>query len=108
RLASWVGDKSDCCRWEGIACDNATGHVHRIHLPALNGNCHKDYRNDKEYKESIKQRLRGNLSSSLLHLKQLRHLDLSCNDFGKIHVPEFIASLGNLSKISKKLKKEYS
>ncbi|GKA13584.1 receptor-like protein EIX2 [Tanacetum coccineum] len=82
--------------WEGIACNNSTGHVHHIHLPALNGNCRKDYRNDKEYREAIKQRLRGSLSSSLLHLKQLRHLDLSCNDFGKIQVPEFIASLGNL------------
>nr|GEY32382.1 hypothetical protein [Tanacetum cinerariifolium] len=35
QLASWVGKESDCCRWAGIGCDNSTGHVHRIHLPAV-------------------------------------------------------------------------
>ncbi|GKD46587.1 leucine-rich repeat protein [Tanacetum coccineum] len=89
-LASWAGEKSDCCRWAGIACNNVTGHVRRIHLPGANGHC-VSYDG-----QGTKQRLRGNLSSSLLHLKQLRHLDLSCNDFGGIQVPTFIGSLGNL------------
>nr|GFC40564.1 leucine-rich repeat protein [Tanacetum cinerariifolium] len=80
RLASWVGEKTDCCKWAGIVCDNMTGHVQQIHLPGLND----------------PSMLKGNLSPSLLDLKQLEHLDLSCNDFGQIQVPEFIGSLGNL------------
>ncbi|PWA61766.1 leucine-rich repeat protein [Artemisia annua] len=87
RLASWVGGESDCCRWAGIACDNLTRHVHRVHLPGLNGHCEDYYNSDKEREEASKQRLRGNISSSLLHLKQLRHLDLSCNDFSMSQVP---------------------
>ncbi|PWA76784.1 leucine-rich repeat protein [Artemisia annua] len=97
RLASWVGEESDCCNWAGIVCDNYTGHVSRIHLAALEGHCDRlDYGTEKENKEGSKQRLKGNLSSSLVHLKQLQHLDLSCNDFGGIKVPEFIGSLESL------------
>ncbi|PWA41911.1 hypothetical protein CTI12_AA538010 [Artemisia annua] len=50
----------------------------------------------KELEEASKQKLKGVLSPSLLDLKQLKHLDLSCNNFGRIQVPEFIGSLGNL------------
>ncbi|PWA81759.1 leucine-rich repeat protein [Artemisia annua] len=50
----------------------------------------------KEPEEISKPQLKGDLSPSLLGLKQLKHLDLSCNDFGWIQVPEFIGSLGNL------------
>ncbi|GKE83187.1 leucine-rich repeat protein, partial [Tanacetum coccineum] len=96
-LLFWVvGEESDCCRWAGITCDNITRHVHRIHLPGLDGHCKDYYNSDKEREEASKQRLRGNLSSSLLYLKQLRHLDLSCNDFSMSRVPNFIGSLGNL------------
>ncbi|GJT55679.1 leucine-rich repeat protein [Tanacetum coccineum] len=81
RLASWVvGKESDYFRWTVIVCDNITHHVHRIHLPGLNGHCEDYYNIDKEREKASKQRLRGNLSSSLLHLKQLRHLDLNFLD----------------------------
>ncbi|KAI3519614.1 hypothetical protein L1887_08828 [Cichorium endivia] len=94
RLASWVGTKNDCCNWAGIVCDNSTGHVQKIHLP---NNCHTDdYSTTKEYEECSNQRLIGNLSPSLLHLKQLKHLDLSNNDFGGIKIPSFMGSLKNL------------
>ncbi|GKC39876.1 leucine-rich repeat protein, partial [Tanacetum coccineum] len=93
RLASWVGEKNDCCKWAGIVCDNKTGHVHQIHL---NGHCRDYYDTEKELQEASKQQLKGELSPTLLDLKQLKHLDLSCNDFGQIQVPEFIGSLGNL------------
>ncbi|GJX99365.1 ribonuclease H-like domain-containing protein [Tanacetum coccineum] len=98
RLTSWViGEESDYFRWAVIVCDNITRHIHQIHLLGLNGHCEDYYNTDKEREESSKQRLRGNLSSSLLHLKQLRHLDLSCNNFTMSRVPNFLGSLGNLS-----------
>ncbi|XP_076894089.1 receptor-like protein EIX1 [Bidens hawaiensis] len=94
RLASWDGETSDCCKWVGILCDNITGHVHKIHLP---GNCgFLNYNTIKEYKKAVRQRLRGDISPSILYLKQLEHLDLSCNDFQGIQIPRFIGSLGNL------------
>ncbi|GKE57538.1 leucine-rich repeat protein, partial [Tanacetum coccineum] len=70
-----------------------TGHVHQIHL---NGRCLPELYTKYEFEEVSKQQLRGDLSPSLLDLKQLKHLDLSCNEFGGIQVPEFIGSLGNL------------
>ncbi|KAJ0558716.1 putative leucine-rich repeat-containing, plant-type, leucine-rich repeat domain superfamily [Helianthus annuus] len=93
RLASWVGETSDCCKWAGILCDNITGHVQKIHLP---GKCSIDYSTIKRYDESIRQMLRGDISQSILYLKQLEHLDLSCNDFRGIQIPRFMGSLGNL------------
>ncbi|XP_076912966.1 receptor-like protein EIX2 [Bidens hawaiensis] len=71
-------------------------HVHTIHLPG--GHC--SYQNfhvtKKEYEEASKQRLKGDISSSLLDLKHLKHLDLSCNNFGGNPIPRFIGSLENL------------
>ncbi|KAM0013066.1 putative leucine-rich repeat-containing, plant-type, leucine-rich repeat domain superfamily [Helianthus debilis subsp. tardiflorus] len=95
RLASWVGETSDCCKWAGLTCDNITGHVHKIHLPGI---CAYpfNYNTDKEYNEAARQRLRGDISQSILYLKQLEHLDLSCNDFGGLQIPRFMGSLGNL------------
>ncbi|KAI3773482.1 hypothetical protein L1987_48012 [Smallanthus sonchifolius] len=84
-LDSWVAG-TDCCGWAG---DNSTGQVIRIHLPGHDGHC------DDYSKEASKHRLKGEISPSLLDLKQLRHLDLSCNG---IQVPQFIGSLQNLSK----------
>ncbi|KAJ0579551.1 putative non-specific serine/threonine protein kinase [Helianthus annuus] len=97
RLNSWVDEERDCCRWVGIVCDNSTGHVHRIHLPGPDDHCNfEDYGTPKEYEEASKRRLKGDINPSLLDLKQLKHLDLSCNDFEGIQVPKFIGSLENL------------
>ncbi|KAJ9539783.1 hypothetical protein OSB04_026289 [Centaurea solstitialis] len=98
RLASWVDDEKECCKWAGIVCDNVTGHVHQIRLHGADGHCYLDYYSTtlKEREETKNQMLGGNLSSSLLNLKQLNHLDLSCNDFAGIQVPSFIGSLRNL------------
>ncbi|KAF5808364.1 putative leucine-rich repeat-containing, plant-type, leucine-rich repeat domain superfamily [Helianthus annuus] len=99
RLASWVAENKDCCNWYGITCDNSTGHVHRVHLPGHGGHCpaySASYFTEKEYTDASKQRLKGDISRSLLDLKQLKHLDLSCNDFRGIQVPKFIGSLQNL------------
>ncbi|XP_076897297.1 receptor-like protein EIX2 [Bidens hawaiensis] len=96
QLASWVPDEnSDCCKWPGIVCDNITGHVHKIHLSGKD--CYSDYYSTgKAYDECLKQRLSGDLSPSLLNLKQLKHLDLSNNNFGGKQIPRFMGSLRNL------------
>ncbi|XP_024981770.1 receptor-like protein EIX2 [Cynara cardunculus var. scolymus] len=97
QLASWVSEEKECCSWVGIVCDNFTGHVHQIRLRGVDGNCRvNDYTTTKPYDEASQEMLGGDISSSLLHLKQLRHLDLSCNDFGGIQIPSFMGSLANL------------
>ncbi|KAI8011469.1 Receptor-like protein 34 [Camellia lanceoleosa] len=66
RLSSWgeVGG-DDCCRWEGVVCDNFTGHVIELSLG---------------YSDKWR-RLSGNINPCLQKLKHLRHLDLSGTDF---------------------------
>nr|GEW75742.1 putative leucine-rich repeat protein, plant-type [Tanacetum cinerariifolium] len=97
KLASWVGLEEECCSWVGIVCDNYTGHVHQIHLPGLDGHCRvEDYTTPTEYDATTQQMLGGDISPSLLNLKQLKHLDLSCNDFGGIEIPTFMGTFTNL------------
>nr|XP_043611568.1 receptor-like protein EIX2 [Erigeron canadensis] len=97
QLASWSSRERDCCKWTGIVCDNITGHVHRIHLRGAGGNCRvEDYSTTKEYDEISKYSLGGDISSSLMKLKMLKYLDLSCNNFSEINVPSFLGSLQNL------------
>ncbi|KAH7854066.1 hypothetical protein Vadar_009668 [Vaccinium darrowii] len=81
QLSSW-GVEDDCCNWAGVVCDNVTGHVLALHLQ--NPSFDSDYS------------LGGEINSSLVNLKQLKHLDLSRNDFGGIPVPSFIGSMANL------------
>uniref|UniRef100_A0A8R7QMR7 Leucine-rich repeat-containing N-terminal plant-type domain-containing protein n=1 Tax=Triticum urartu TaxID=4572 RepID=A0A8R7QMR7_TRIUA len=82
-LSSWKGN--DCCRWKGVYCSNRTSNVVRL-----------DLRGPYCKNGDQTQVLAGNISSSLLGLKYLRHLDLSCNRFDKIQIPEFIGSLHKL------------
>nr|XP_029117981.1 LOW QUALITY PROTEIN: receptor-like protein EIX2 [Elaeis guineensis] len=84
RLSSWVGD--DCCTWEGVACDNRTGHI--VKLDLRNPYPFSDI-GDLPYNHWS---LGGELKPSMLALKHLNYLDLSMNNFGGIRIPEFMGS----------------
>lgn len=86
QLFSWSSENIDYCGSAGIVCDNFTGHVLELHLQGP----------DPDLEEASTQMLRGNINPSLLLLKQLKYLDLSCNNFSHIQIPSFIGSLENL------------
>ncbi|RZC49605.1 hypothetical protein C5167_018032 [Papaver somniferum] len=73
QLSSWSGE--DCCKWNGVICNNKTQIV-ELNLQSF--------------------MLGGELSTSLQELKQLEQLDLSSNDFQGIQIPSFLGSLQNL------------
>jgi EIX receptor 1/2 len=83
RLSSWRSEdeKKNYCNWEGVYCNNQTGHVVELHLGTT---------------LSQPQPLRGMISSSLLELPYLTFLDLTSNDLNQSHIPEFFSSLSNL------------
>ncbi|XP_076905084.1 receptor-like protein EIX2 [Bidens hawaiensis] len=93
-LSSWeVGN--DCCRWEGVGCDNTTGRVEGNLLAeeySLGGVSYGFFlRYDERYY------LDGHeLNSCLKELVNLKHLDLSGNNFRGSRFPEFIGSLKQL------------
>lgn len=96
RLASWKKEDHNCCRWRGVRCSNLTGHVLGLHL-----------QNDKVavwdmyiefYSDFDATALAGQITTPLLALEHLEHLDLSNNNLtgptGRL--PEFVGSLKNL------------
>ncbi|RVW78946.1 Receptor-like protein 12 [Vitis vinifera] len=78
-------DKRDCCRWRGVRCNNRSGHVIMLRLPAPPIDEYGNY-----------QSLRGEISPSLLELEHLNHLDLSYNDFEGKQIPSFLGSLSKM------------
>jgi len=79
-LTSWKGE--ECCKWEGISCDNLTGHVTGLNLEPLN----------------YTKGLRGKLDSSICELQHLIFRELSYNHLeGKI--PHCMGSLGQLKEL---------
>ncbi|KAI4334759.1 hypothetical protein L6164_013471 [Bauhinia variegata] len=87
RLQYW-SDNRDCCTWKVVVCRNVSGQVLELHLrsfrPPFRLFSSTYYKQDEAYKKS---RLGGDISHSLLDLKHLNHLDLSCNDFGGMPIP---------------------
>nr|GMD69653.1 LRR receptor-like serine/threonine-protein kinase GSO1 [Ipomoea batatas] len=81
----WVYGTDCCTQWGGVVCDSITGHVIELRL--------SDY-----YVAFVDYPSKGKLSSCLLELKHLRHLDLSSlyEGFTGSHIPSFIGSFANL------------
>ncbi|PNX84185.1 receptor-like protein kinase, partial [Trifolium pratense] len=112
RLSSWKG--THCCHWEGIGCDNVTGHVVKLDLRnpcyrSLFWKNHLEYFDDYRYNleddmpcSNLQPRVvASNVSSSLLQLEHLTYLDLAGNDFsGSRPIPMFIGSMERLEYIS--------
>ena len=81
KTASWKleGVNKDCCSWDGVECDEDTGHVIGLNLSS---SC-----------------LYGSMASnsSLFRLVHLQRLNLAYNDFNFSQVPN---GFGNLSKLT--------
>ncbi|KAL1809401.1 hypothetical protein ACET3Z_026391 [Daucus carota] len=69
-LHSWKNEDGDCCEWEGVGCNNHTGHVTRLHLSSLITPC---YMNPTSVC----------ISHSFLDLPYLKYLDISHNCFAE-------------------------
>lgn len=78
-ISSWGDQIDECCHWDGVRCDNNSGHVVRLDL-----------------KGALDWGLRGNISQSLLVLQHLTYLDLSDNFFVNFSIPKLLGLLENL------------
>ncbi|XVE62768.1 hypothetical protein DITRI_Ditri06bG0146100 [Diplodiscus trichospermus] len=95
RLSSWV-DGEDCCEWNGVFCNNLTGHVNELHLGLLSSSP-DPHAPAAEWDAYVRSQLEGKINPSLLELKHLSFLDLSNNFFGGEQIPEFISLLKGLT-----------
>ncbi|XP_031090890.1 receptor-like protein EIX1 [Ipomoea triloba] len=89
-LSSWTDGDKDCCKWEGVGCDNRTGHVVAVDL-GPDAMCINEASCTPDLDCDINPALQGDIAPSLLDLPFLNYLDLSCNQFERI--PRFIGSL---------------
>ncbi|KAI5400243.1 hypothetical protein KIW84_065243 [Lathyrus oleraceus] len=78
-LSTWKNNpNADCCKWNGVECNNQTGYVERLDLHG-----------------SSSKYLSGDINPSIAMLQHLNYLDLSfLNNRGEI--PKFICSLSKL------------
>ncbi|KAF7074208.1 hypothetical protein CFC21_079112 [Triticum aestivum] len=95
RLDSWRGHH--CCQWSGVTCNNRTGQVVKLSLR------NAFIKEDKKFVWCMPHGesggLEGKISSSLLALQHLKHLDLSGNNLGGLGVtiPKFLGSIKSLT-----------
>ncbi|KAF8012055.1 LOW QUALITY PROTEIN: hypothetical protein BT93_I0244 [Corymbia citriodora subsp. variegata] len=81
RLGSWTGE--DCCKWEGVQCNEETGHISKLNL-----------RNPCDVSNECS--LGGKMHPALNELKYLKYLDFSFNDFSIEKARESLNSLQKL------------
>ncbi|CAN6553691.1 unnamed protein product [Malus baccata var. baccata] len=92
KLSSWSGQ--DCCQWEGILCNNLTGHVAKMDL-------RNTYVTDPQMAYGLEYEdwndFKGiRIPNFFGELKTLRYLNISSSSFGG----EIPPSLGNLSNLN--------
>lgn len=90
RLSSWTSE-GDCCNWSGVVCDGFTGHVRELHLNNPNPYVSVPFLFILNYKGLTW--LGGKINPSLLYLKHLNYLDLSCKNFQGNQIPSFFGPL---------------
>lgn len=88
-LSSWQLEE-DCCWWTGVECSYRNGHVVGLHVNS----------GTDSYDEIMPGAIGGQISSSLLTLRHLKHLDLSYNNFSGSPIPEFIGRLSSLKHLA--------
>ncbi|KAL3714174.1 hypothetical protein ACJRO7_006159 [Eucalyptus globulus] len=98
-LSSWNGE--DCCRWIGLTCNRANGHVVKLQITSVNENPFLTAGESwvDEYKDVSFPRVfstAGELTPSLLNLRYLSYLDLSGIFFEHAYMPKFIGSMKQL------------
>ncbi|XP_058743197.1 receptor-like protein EIX2 isoform X1 [Vicia villosa] len=78
-LPSWDSKSDDCCAWEGIRCNNQTGHVEIFHLSPPHFGAFP-----------------GEINASLVELRHLKYFNISGNRFLFNTFRELFGSLTNL------------
>ncbi|KAK9063907.1 hypothetical protein SSX86_017779 [Deinandra increscens subsp. villosa] len=99
-LSSW-GVGKDCCEWERVGCDDATGRVISLHLrrnAPVDQNYYVSLENDVIFENNEDYLVGDEVNSCLKELVSLEHLDLSGNHFQQSRIPKFIGSLKQLSR----------
>ncbi|GFZ20984.1 receptor like protein 35 [Actinidia rufa] len=79
---SWNKSTTDCCLWDGVTCDELTGHV--IGLDLSCGQLYGTF----------------DANSSLFRLSYLQRLNLAYNDFNSSRIPYAFGSFANLTHLN--------
>ncbi|TXG63587.1 hypothetical protein EZV62_010581 [Acer yangbiense] len=82
KLEGGNSSSADCCSWDGVKCDEETGHVIKLDLSSscLSGSI--------------------NSTTTLFHLAHLQWLSLAHNDFNYSEIPSTINKLSRLSHLN--------